>query len=111
MELETFRNRVRQTFGDDLHRASPASMRDFLDQLTVDAPVRRVDNRIVLDENARTYEEVMRTFLSRAIDLPPEEAVVQLWSACAELTYAVIASHEADRLDPLFRSVETTENP
>ena len=106
MELSAFRKRVRKAFGEDLHKASPASIRDFLDDLTIDRPVSRGDEPFIVEESARSYEEVMRTFLARTLDLPSDQAVVHLWSACAELTYLVIASNDSDRLEQLFRGID-----
>ena len=106
MELATFRQRVRNTFGDDLHRASPASIREFLDALSAEGIDPSPTGRIVVEESARTYEEVMRTFLLRTLDMPCDRAIVQLWKACAELTYAVVAANDADRLEHLFRGIE-----
>lgn len=106
MELAAFRQRVRTTFGDDLHRASPASIREFLDTLNAEGIDPPPGGRIVVEESARTYEEVMRTFLLRTLDMPCDLAVVHLWKACAELTYAVVAANDADRLEHLFRGLE-----
>lgn len=106
MELAAFRKRVHSTFGDDLHRASPASIREFLDTLNAEGGEPESGGRIVVEESARTYEEVMRTFLMRTLDMPTERAVIQLWKACAELTYAVVASNDADRLEHLFRGLD-----
>ena len=106
MELAAFRKRVHNTFGDDLHRASPASIREFLDTLNAEAVEPSPGERFVVDESARTYEEVMRTFLMRTLDMPSERAVIHLWKACAELTYAVVASNDADRLEQLFRGLD-----
>lgn len=106
MELAAFRRRVRNTFGDDLHRASPASIREFLDTLNAEGADPQPGGRIVVEESARTYEEVMRTFLIRTLEMPSDRAVIQLWKACAELTYAVVASNDADRLEHLFRGLD-----
>jgi hypothetical protein len=108
MELTEFRRRIRQTFGDDLHRASPASVRDFLDQLQeggIPIPPEG-EYRIRIDETARSYEEVMRTFFNRVLDMPPEKAVQMLWAVAFDLSYAVIESHDADRIGHLFRGLE-----
>ena len=103
MELATFRQRVRNTFGDDLHRASPASIREFLDTLNAEGIDPTPGGRIVVEESAQTYEEVMRTFLLRMLEMPSDRAVVHLWKACAEFTYAVVAANEADENHRLAR--------
>lgn len=107
MELSQFRRRVRRAFGEDLHRATPASVRDFLDDLQDDLPIPpEGERRIVVEETARSYEEVMRTFFNRVLELPPEKAAVLLWAVAFDLSYAVIESHDADRIGHLFRGVE-----
>ncbi len=115
MNLEEFKTRVRQTFGEDLHRASPATVRDFLDRLQEDIHFERysgsnvpgqMEQRIQVDESAKSYEEVMRTFFAHVLDLPPDEAMTMLWAVAFDLSYAIIASHDADRIGHLFRGLE-----
>jgi hypothetical protein len=107
MRLNEFKQKVRREFGEDLHRASPATVRDFLDRLQADAPSARVDGqRIELHETAKSYEEVMRTFFTRVLDLPSEDAIQLLWTVAFELSYAIIESHDADRIGHLFRGLE-----
>ncbi len=111
MSVEEFREKVRRSFGDDLHRASPATVRDFLDHLQIDNPVPLTpglngEGRIVIEESAKSYEEVMRTFFARVLELPEAEAVTMLWAVAFDLSYAVIESHDADRIGHLFRGLE-----
>jgi hypothetical protein len=107
MKAEEFREKVRRAFGEDLHRASPASVRDFLDRLQTDVPLPiEGEHRIHIDESARSYEEVMRTFFVRVLDLPPEQAVQMLWAVAFDLSYAIIESHDAERIGHLFRGLE-----
>jgi hypothetical protein len=107
MGLDEFRGRVRAAFGDDLHRASPATVREFLDGLHSGTPLTtRGDARIVIDETAKSYEEVMRTFFVRVLDLPAEEAVRMLWAVAFDLSYAVIESQDAERIGHLFKGLE-----
>lgn len=107
MGLDEFRKHVRSAFGEDLHRASPATVRDFLDGLHSETPLTiRGDARIVIDETAKSYEEVMRTFFARVLDLPPEEGVRMLWAVAFDLSYAVIESHDAERIGHLFKGLE-----
>jgi len=108
---------VRREFGDDLHRASPATVRAFLDKLQEDVHLAAAARlsvgregggppRIDVDESAKSYEEVMRTFFAHVLDLPPAEAVTMLWAVAFDLSYAIIASHDADRIGHLFRGLE-----
>lgn len=107
MSVEEFRKRVHRAFGEDLHRASPATVRDFLDRLQEDVPLSfRGDRRIEIDEAAKSYEEVMRTFFARVLELPEPEAIKMLWAVAFDLSYALIESHDADRIGHLFRGLE-----
>ena len=106
MDREEFRNRVQKTFGEDLHRASPASVRDFLDALSQESRSPSANGRFVIDETARSYEEVMRTFFSRVLEEPCDQAIFQLWIVALELSYALIESQDAERLGTLFRGIE-----
>jgi hypothetical protein len=103
IDANEFRRQVRQAFGEDLHRASPASVREFLDNLPLNEVIKDEAGRIHIDESARSYEEVMRTFFNRVLDLPPEIATQMLWAVAFDLAYAVIESHDADRIGHLFR--------
>jgi hypothetical protein len=105
--LDDFKARVRREFGDDLHRASPATVRDFLDRMQEDVHIARLgDRRIILEESAKSYEEVMRSFFARVLELPPDEAITMLWAVAFDLSYAIIESHDADRIGHLFRGLE-----
>ena len=108
MRLEDFKEKVRQAFGEDLHRASPATVREFLDRLHEDVHLaqREPADRFELDESARSYEEVMRSFLARTLDLPPDESIVMLWTVALDLSYAIIASRDALLIGHLFRDLE-----
>ncbi len=104
MDKDEFKRRIEVAFGADLHRASPATVRDFLDSLDVSIPLTlRGDSRIVIEETAKSYEEVMRTFFSNVLDQPSERAAQLLFVVALDLCYAVIESHDADRIGHLFR--------
>ncbi len=108
MRLEDFKEKVREAFGEDLHRASPATVREFLDRLHEDIHVaqRNPYDRFDLDESARSYEEVMRSFFVRVLDLPADEAIMMLWTVALDLSYAIIASRDALLIGHLFRDLE-----
>jgi len=124
MGVEEFRDRVTRAFGEDLHRASPATVREFLDELQMDAasssgpllgsgstsPFEEAHSgagrRIEINESAKSYEEVMRTFFARVLELPEGDAVRLLWTVAFDLSYAIIESHDAERIGHLFRGME-----
>ncbi len=104
MDKDEFKRRVQAAFGADLHRASPATVREFIESLEETIPLTlRGDSRIVIEETAKTYEEVMRTFFSRVLDQPTDRAAQVLFVVALDLCYAVIESHDADRIGHLFR--------
>ncbi|MBC8140728.1 MAG: hypothetical protein H7Y38_04730 [Armatimonadetes bacterium] len=104
MDKEEFKQRVREAFGEDLHRASPATVREFFDSIDVVVPLTlRGDSRIVIEETAKTYEEVMRTFFARILHEPSDRAAQLLFVVALDLCYSVIESHDADRIGHLFR--------
>jgi hypothetical protein len=107
MDKDEFKKRVEAAFGKDLRHASPATVREFLDDIDVTVPVTlRGDSRIVIEETAKTYEEVMRTFFSRVLDQPSDRAAQLLFVVALDLCYAVIESHDADRIGHLFRNFD-----
>lgn len=108
MRLEDFKEKVRDAFGDDLHRASPATVREFLDRLqeAVHLAHREPLQRFELDESARSYEEVMRSFFAHVLDQPSDDALMMLWTVALDLSYAIIESRDAVLIGHLFRDME-----
>ncbi|CUU35548.1 hypothetical protein DCOP10_114282 [Armatimonadetes bacterium DC] len=109
MRLSEFRERVRQHFGENLRNATPENVREFLDQLQKEAYENARDATgcyEMMTETARSYEEIIQDFFARVLELPPEEAVMLLWTVGLELAYAAIEHQYAAELDPLFRTLE-----
>ncbi|MFN3691026.1 MAG: hypothetical protein ACK4UU_08900, partial [Fimbriimonadales bacterium] len=93
VRLEEFRRRVEAEFGPQLRNATPANVREFLDKLQQEAweSARRHSERYVMpEENARSYEEVMKEFFMDVLELPAEKAVMLLWTLALDLTIAAI---------------------
>jgi hypothetical protein len=106
LRLDEFRERVREEFGWQLERATPANVRDFVTRLQSEIfddtePARRV----VLQESASTYEEIVADFFSRVLDLRPEEAVVLLWLLAFELYFGRVEEEQGEVLARLFGSI------
>lgn len=103
--LGELRDIVREEFGERLERATPASVRDFLDRLQVrlhrdsgeGAPY-----MIEGDERARSYEEIIADFFSRVLDYGPEQAAVMLWLLAFEQHFAIMEDDYAQRSRALF---------
>lgn len=107
MKLEEFRKIVKAEFGDGLKHATPANVREFVDRLEGDVLIEKVANRIVIDEPCNSYEEVIKDFFAQILELPPEEAMVALWTLALDLAFATIESQYSERFASLFQ--DTTE--
>jgi hypothetical protein len=102
MKLEEFKRRVRAEFGDSLEHVTPANVPEFVQKMEVELSGRRPGSRIEIDEPCNTYEEVIRDFFVRVLDLPAEDAVIRLWLLSIDLTFTGIESHYADQLSRIF---------
>jgi len=97
---------VRREFGPGLQNATPANVRDFLDRLQGDLFTREFGERIVLNEQATSYEEIIKDFFARVLDFPQEEAIIMLWTLAFDLAFSAIEFQDAERLGPLFRDLQ-----
>lgn len=108
MKIDEFKSLVTAEFGPGLKHATPANVREFLDRMQEKVFKNRVDERIVLDEPATTYEEVIKDFFIRILDAPKDEAIVALWTLALDLSFAAIEYEYADRFAALFQELEDT---
>ena len=106
LKLKEFRKLVEAEFGEGLKHATPANVREFVDRLDGESLLERVANRIVLNEPCNSYEEVIKDFFSQILQLPPEEAMVALWTLALDLAFATIESQYSDRFASLFQDAE-----
>ncbi|MCE5199134.1 MAG: hypothetical protein ABFD54_02210 [Armatimonadota bacterium] len=106
MKLQEFQRLVKTEFGEGLQHATPANVREFLDQVQSDVLPDRFANRIVLDEPFNSYEEIIRDFFAHVLDMPTEEAIVSLWTLSFYLAFSAIESQYADRFATLFQESE-----
>lgn len=106
MKLEEFRKIVRQEFGDGLKHATPANVRDFLDRVQTGVLPDGVAHRIVIDEPCNSYEEIIKDFFAQILELPPDEAVVALWTLALDFAFASIESQYNERFAALFRDID-----
>jgi len=105
VDLTEFRQLVRQEFGPRLERATPASVRDFLDRVQVrlhrdsgEGPPYVIDE----DEEARSYEEIVCAFFARVLDYPAEAALIRLWLLSFEQHFAMLEEDYARRFVTIF---------
>ncbi len=106
MRLQEFKKLVRHEFGTGLKHATPANVREFVDNLDNDVLVNKVANRIVLEEPCNSYEEVIRDFFAKTLELPPEEAMVALWTLALDLAFSSIELQYTERFASLFQDTE-----
>jgi hypothetical protein len=101
-KLAAFRRRVQQEFGRNLEKATPANVRDFMDNYQEDMMPDNVRGRIELNESKTTYEEILKDFFARILDRPTEEALILLWLMAFEMSFYTIEQHVSDRFQTLF---------
>lgn len=106
MNVNDFKCLVQSEFGQGLKNATPANVREFLDRMHDDVFQNRTTDRIILNETATTYEEVIKDFFSKILDSPREEAIVALWSLALDLSFAAIEYQYSERFENLFRDLE-----
>ncbi len=106
MDLGDFKKLVNQEFGKGLDHATPENVREFLDRVQVDALGPGLKGRIVLEEKASSYEEVVKDFFAKVLDLPKDEALVMLWILSFDLIFSAIELQQADKFKYLFGDFE-----
>ena len=116
MRLEEFREEVKREFGDELQRATPANVQDFLarmqSQLFFDAG--KGERGFELNETASDYNEVVTQFFARVLQAKPEQveqALMMLWLVGFELHFARLEEEYADRFAAMFHEHEEDEEP
>jgi len=106
VRLDEFRKLVKSEFGDRLGHATPANVREFVDDLDNRELVEKMPSRIVLDEPCTSYEEVIKDFFARVLEMPPEEGMIALWTLALDLAFATVESQYHDRLARMFKDLE-----
>lgn len=106
MDTRELKRLVVSEFGAGLEHATPANVRDFLDRMQLGVISPGVKGRIVLDEHASSYEEIIKEFFIRVLELPKDEAVMMLWLLAFDLTFSAIELQHQDKLMSLFKELE-----
>ncbi|UCC69467.1 MAG: hypothetical protein JSV79_06040 [Armatimonadota bacterium] len=109
LTLDEFRELVRKEFGPHLERATPASVREFLDRLHLRMHRESGEGSpytLDVDDRARSYEEIVAGFFSRVLDYPPDQAVIMLWLLAFEQHFAILEEDYSRRSLSLFGEVE-----
>jgi hypothetical protein len=117
MELQEFKDLVKRTFGEKMEHATPANVREFLDQLQREvwkkerAEQRARDGRIDAPYEIPstpglvTWESLVREFFLQSLDTQPDQAVIMLWVFALDLAYSGIEELHADKLNRLFNDM------
>ena len=107
MNLQEFRELVKAEFGDDLRHATPANVRDFAIRLDTQFsgfnPGERID---ITAPPLRSYEEAIKDFFARILELPCDVALMRLYAVALDLAFAGIESDYAERMSSFFRDLE-----
>jgi len=106
LRIEEFRTAIRREFGAHLEHATPANVRDFLDRMAEDVFQGRLRKPIELHEPKETYEEILKDFFSRVLDLPRDEAIILLWTMAFDLSFSAIEHHLSPQFQALFGDTE-----
>ena len=107
MDIDQFKREIRREFGPHLENATPANVRDFLDNVQDDIFQNKLRKPFVIDEDQTTYEAILRDFFARVLDFPRDEALIMLWTMAFDLSFTTLELHLAERFDALFREPET----
>lgn len=104
LSLSELREMVRREFGPKLERATPATVREFLDRLQVRFHEESGEGSpyVLSEEPARSFEEILGDFFSRVLDYEPEQAAVALWLLAFEQHYSSLEDTYSDRYLSLF---------
>ncbi len=106
MKLDEFRSLIRSEFGLGLENATPANVREFLDRMQQEVFQTRLVERIIINETATTYEEVIKDFFTKIMEAPKDEAIIALWSLALDLSFAAIEYQYSERFATLFRELD-----
>lgn len=106
MKIDEFRHLVDEEFGKGLKHATPANVREFLDRMQMQVFQHRIAERIVINEPATSYEEVIKDFFTRILDAPKDEAIIALWTLALDLSFAAIEYQYAERFANLFHELD-----
>ncbi len=110
LTLAQLRDLVRNEFGGRLERATPASVREFLDGLQAQLHDESGEGHPYIvegEDGARSYEEIVTEFFSRVLDYDPEKAVVLLWLLAFEQHFSMMEEDYLQRSLMLFGEGET----
>jgi len=101
-KLKEFREAVQREFGRNLEKATPANVREFMDNYQEGVFQAAPRMRLELNETKTTYEEILKDFFMRVLERPSDEALIMLWLMALEMSFFTIEQHVSDRLQSFF---------
>jgi len=106
VDSQAFKKLIFEEFGENLEHATPGNVREFLDRMHMNVLGPHMKGRIVLEEHASSYEEVLKDFFTRVLELPRDEALMMLWLLALDFAFSAIDLQQADRFKSLFGDCE-----
>lgn len=106
MDLKEFRGIVGKEFGNNMEHATPGNVRDFLDKMQFNVFGPEMKGRLILEEYASSYEEVMKDFFAKVLDMPKDEAIMMLWLLAFDFAFSAIEIQHDEKLKSLFKEFE-----
>lgn len=106
MNLKEFRDIVNKEFGNGMEHATPGNVREFLDRMQFNVLGPELKGRLILEEYASSYEEVMKDFFAKVLDMPKEEAIIMLWLLAFDFAFSAIEIQHDDKLRTLFKEFD-----
>jgi len=105
VSVAELRELATQEFGENFERATPATVRDFLDRIQVRLHEESGEGSpYLIDEEggARSFDEIYAGFFRRVLDSSPEQAIVLLWLLAFEQHFTMMEDDYLDRSLRLF---------
>jgi len=107
VDLQTFKELVYQEFGTHLEHATPANVREFLDRLQMQEVAKRLPGeRFEINETGTTYEEIIKDFFARVLEMPRDDAIILLWTLAIDLAFAAVEHQYAEYFASLFKELD-----
>jgi hypothetical protein len=104
LTVAELRKLATQEFGEQFERATPATVRDFLDRLQVRIHEELGEGSpyVIDEEGARSFEEIYTGFFRQVLDYSPDKAIVLLWLLAFEQHFTMMEDDYFDRSLRLF---------
>ena len=102
MDLKEFKDIVNNEFGKNMEHATPGNVRDFLDRMQFNVLGPEIKGRMILEEYASSYEEVMKDFFAKVLTLPQDQAIIMLWLLAFDFAFSAVELQHDERFKSLF---------